>query len=203
VKGSDASSPIRSDRLPDVVVNATGASTGVADSAIAAMSPGTNQVSVQPTPTIAVAAPVAATPAASPAPAPTHVQVSGVLSTLRVSGDGTHRIVLALHPADLGPVNIVARLDRGELTVQLASASDAARAALHSAMPQLRHELQQAGFAGVNVSMSTGDRSDGPGTGPGRTPVTPASRSPGAGLAPAPAPAPSAQTVNSGLDRWL
>jgi flagellar hook-length control protein FliK len=115
-------------------------------------------------PTPLAAARPDALPSASvthPVAVPTaHQQVAGAIAALRTGGDGTHHIVLQLHPDDLGPVSIVARLNHGELTVSLTSGTDAARAALHEGMNQLRDDLRQAGFSTVAVSVDAGGAGD-------------------------------------------
>jgi hypothetical protein len=108
---------------------------------------------VQPT---AAPAPVAApAPAAEPA-TPPHQQILAALTPIRGGRSGEHQLIVQLHPADLGPVSIVARFEQGTLSVVLASTSDAARDALHSSLPQLRNDLQQAGFSGVAVALDGG-----------------------------------------------
>ncbi|HZC53627.1 MAG TPA: flagellar hook-length control protein FliK, partial [Mycobacterium sp.] len=87
---------------------------------------------------------------------PPHEQVLAALAPIRGSKTGEHQLTVQLHPAELGPVSVVARFEHGELVVTLASSSDAARDALHSALPQRRDNLQQAGFAGVAVSLDAG-----------------------------------------------
>ena len=85
-----------------------------------------------------------------------HQQVFAALVPIRGGKSGEHQLTVQLHPAELGPVSIVARFENGELSVTLASGSDAAREALQSAMPQLRNDLQQAGFAGVALALDAG-----------------------------------------------
>ena len=103
-------------------------------------------------PAVAVAAPVAASEPATPV----HQQVFAALVPIRGGKSGEHQLTVQLHPAELGPVSIVARFENGELSVTLASGSDAAREALQSALPQLRNDLQQAGFAGVALALDAG-----------------------------------------------
>ena len=80
-------------------------------------------------PAVAVAAPVAASEPATPV----HQQVFAALVPIRGGKSGEHQLTVQLHPAELGPVSIVARFENGELSVTLASGSDAAREALQSA----------------------------------------------------------------------
>jgi flagellar hook-length control protein FliK len=120
-------------------------------------------IAVLPAAPLTAARPVAAPTAAASAPVevPTaQQQVAGAIASLRTAADGTHHIVLQLHPEDLGPVNIVARLSHGDLSISLATTGDAARAALHDGVSQLRDDLHQAGFTGVAVSVDAGDAGD-------------------------------------------
>jgi flagellar hook-length control protein FliK len=57
----------------------------------------------------------------------------------------------SLHPAELGAVNVSATLRGDQLTVTVACSSDAARAAVTAALPNLHHQLAGAGFGGVDV----------------------------------------------------
>jgi flagellar hook-length control protein FliK len=132
-----------------------------------------------------------------------HQQVAGAVAALRTGADGTHHIVLQLHPDDLGPVNIVARLSHGDLTVSLTSGTDAARAALHDGMNQLRDDLRQAGFNTVAVSVDAGGTGD---ARPGSD--EPGDRQPTPSQSDRPDPPrpqrPAAMTrAGDGVDRWL
>jgi flagellar hook-length control protein FliK len=100
---------------------------------------------------------VAAPPAAQPAPPA--IQVALHILPLRVAADGIHRLTVHLHPADLGPVSVVAEIRDGEVAVQLAGGTEAGRQALHDALPQLREELTRAGFTNCTLDL----RQDAPG----------------------------------------
>ncbi len=79
-----------------------------------------------------------------------------MLVPLRGHEAGTHQLTIALHPADLGPVSVVAHLDHhGSISVELTSASDAAHDAMATALPALHRNLHDAGFGSVTVSMGT------------------------------------------------
>ena len=104
---------------------------------------------------------------------------------LRREADGIHRLTVHLHPADLGPVSVVAEIRNGSVSVQLTGGTDAGRDALQQALPQLRQELADAGF--VNCSLDL--RQDAPGGGQEfrqPTPVRPTDPGTG-GTAPVPA----------------
>jgi len=71
-------------------------------------------------------------------------QVFDHVTRLVSRGDGTHRITLRLHPADLGEVKVVLTVKNGTVDVTLAAGS-AAREALREGSPQLRSLLEMAG----------------------------------------------------------
>jgi len=80
-------------------------------------------------------------------------QVAGPVLALRAGGDGSHQLIVALHPAELGPVNVHVRIVGDLMTIQLASTSETAHDALREALPQLRSELQTAGLSSSSVSV--------------------------------------------------
>ncbi len=106
------------------------------------------------------AAGTAGTPAASPVagtsasaatagPAATHQtpvadQVWPVVPRLVARGDGTHRITLRLHPADLGEVRVTVTVKGGKVDVMLAAGADA-REALREGGVSLRSLLEGTG----------------------------------------------------------
>ena len=90
-------------------------------------------------------------PAATPQAV--HRQVSDALLGVRARGDGTHRMTLELHPADLGQVTVEVRIHAGAVSINLGSANDEARRSLSQALPQLRAELADAGLGGASVSV--------------------------------------------------
>jgi flagellar hook-length control protein FliK len=71
-------------------------------------------------------------------------QVFDQVTRLVSRGDGTHRITLRLHPADLGEVKVVLTVKNGTVDVTL-SAGAAAREALREGSPQLRSLLELTG----------------------------------------------------------
>lgn len=104
---------------------------------------------------------VSATPAAavSAAPAPTNLmqpEISAALAQLRGQADGNYQLRAAIHPAELGAVEITASIRGGNLTVLL-SADTSAHQAVSQALEQLREQLADAGFTGVDVSLSNRD----------------------------------------------
>ncbi len=140
-------------------------------------------------------------------------QLAGPVLELRASGDGSRLLNIALHPAELGPVNLHVRLLGDSMTIQLASMSESAHAAIRDALPQLRHELQSAGLSNVDVSLDlnagssggsagSGDRAAAEAAGqyPGRLahtdPVTEVLSRPTTTTS-------STRAGDSGLDRWL
>lgn len=74
-------------------------------------------------------------------------QIAPYVAELRHGPDGTHQITVALHPADLGQVQVVVEFKNGVVHVQLAGSHDAAREALSGALPQLRRELTDSGLS--------------------------------------------------------
>jgi flagellar hook-length control protein FliK len=114
------------------------------------------------------------TAAASP-----HAQVAAALVPLRISGDGQYRLVVHLHPLELGPVSVSARVADGTVSVELAGGSDAAHDALAAALPELHRELRGEGFTSVAVAMGSMTATAGDGSRGNQQPA--ASSSPGQG----------------------
>jgi flagellar hook-length control protein FliK len=144
-------------------------------------------------------------------------QVAGPVLALRAGGDGSHQLIVALHPEDLGPVNVHVRIEGDLMTIQLASTSETAHDALRDALPQLRSELQSAGLnsSSVSVDLTGGGSGSGlGGSGPFANPRQGAGEPsrPGAAVPVAdPTPAPprhrgigrNSTYTSAGLDRWL
>jgi flagellar hook-length control protein FliK len=84
-------------------------------------------------------------PAPTPLPAPVEM-VAAALRTARPDPDGTWRVSLQLHPADLGEVNVVLEVRGGVVAVHVAADSAAARTLLNEHIGELRSSLQQAGL---------------------------------------------------------
>jgi flagellar hook-length control protein FliK len=87
-----------------------------------------------------------------------HQQLSGAVRSLGLTarGDGTHRILLDLHPADLGQVSIEVSVHRGTLNIAINGATEAVRDTIRTELPQLHAELADAGLGGAGVSLGSG-----------------------------------------------
>jgi len=172
---------------------------------------------VQPAP---AAQPAAAGHAPEPVhrPAPTDQpiagQVAGPVLALRARGDGSHQLIVALHPAELGPVNVHVRITGDAMTISLASTSETAHETLRDALPQLRAELQSAGLNSASLSLeltsggSAGTFADPRQSDPRQSDPRPAGSVPAADQSLSPARsrvsgARIATSSSSGLDRWL
>jgi flagellar hook-length control protein FliK len=110
----------------------------------------------------APAAPVA--PAAAPeraTPAPPAQQLAAEIVPLR-DKQGEHTLTIALHPADLGPVTVTARVHGADIQLDLGGATEGGREAIRAALPELRRELERAGFTSclldTNAGGSAGER---------------------------------------------
>jgi flagellar hook-length control protein FliK len=143
-------------------------------------------------------------PSAPNMPNPVAQQLVTPLLRLRSGGDGSHSLTVALHPAELGPVNLHVRLAGDVMTIQLASTNESARDALRDALPQLHQELQAAGLPSAGLSLELSGQAPG-GSQHFGTPDRPAPDRP-APEQPAPPAAKQesrARGTGSGLDRWL
>jgi flagellar hook-length control protein FliK len=102
--------------------------------------------------------PAAGAPAPPPAPGtPTaQPQLTAALGHLRPQVDGSYQLIVQLHPADLGSVQVQAHVDQGTLTVTVACADHAARQAVQAALPQLNAQLHSAGFGALDVNIGGG-----------------------------------------------
>ena len=78
------------------------------------------------------------------------------IAPLLLDADGVHRLTVHLHPADLGPVQVVAEIRNGEINVQLSGATDAGNDALRNAMDDLRRELDRSGFSNTTLDLRQG-----------------------------------------------
>nr|BFE67554.1 hypothetical protein GCM10020092_008550 [Actinoplanes digitatis] len=93
-------------------------------------------------------------------PGPLATQLAARITPLRLDADGVHRLTVNLHPADLGPVQVIAEIRNGEISVQLSSSTDAGHDSLRNAMNDLRRELQQAGFSNTSLDLRQGAQQD-------------------------------------------
>ncbi|MDI6103960.1 flagellar hook-length control protein FliK, partial [Actinoplanes sp. NEAU-A12] len=109
----------------------------------------------------APAAPIAEAPAAAPpapsTPAPPAAQLATRIVPLKLDADGVHRLTVHLHPVDLGPVQVVAEIRNGDITVQLSGATEAGAEALRSSLDELRQELENAGFNNCSLDLRQGN----------------------------------------------
>lgn len=101
--------------------------------------------------TVVSPSPAPTPPPSAAAPPDPQPELVATLSRLRARGDGSHELSVQLHPAELGAVTVSAVIGNGQLTVTLACADEAARAAVTAALPALHHQLSNAGLGGVDV----------------------------------------------------
>jgi hypothetical protein len=109
----------------------------------------------------------------TPYATPTEVsaQMLAAVAPLRHSPDGVHRMVLQLHPAELGAVQITAELREGTIHLQLHGATEVGRDALRASLDDLRRDLSDAGISagsldvGGEAAGSWGRQGSGPGGG--------------------------------------
>jgi flagellar hook-length control protein FliK len=105
-------------------------------------------------PTAPTATPTAAPAAAAPTtPTTPAQQVATHIVPLRLDADGVHRLTVHLHPADLGPVSLVAEIRDGTVAMQLSGSTEAGREALRAALPDLRRELTESGFRDCELDL--------------------------------------------------
>ena len=103
----------------------------------------------------APAAPVDALSAPAPAPAATAAQLVAPITTVHRRGvEGTHTLTVEITPEALGPVRISVELRDGNVELQLAGHSEAARDALRAALPELRRALEAAGVGSGSFQVS-------------------------------------------------
>jgi hypothetical protein len=81
-----------------------------------------------------------------PAP-PVAGQLAPAVATLASGPDGSHTMTLVLTPETLGPVEIRVTVHNGTIDLGLRGASDAGRAALLDALPDLRRDLESSGLS--------------------------------------------------------
>jgi flagellar hook-length control protein FliK len=105
---------------------------------------------------VAGTAATAAPQAPLPHPGPPATQLAVRIAPLFLDADGVHRLTVHLHPADLGPVQVVAEIRNGEISVQLSGATDAGNDALRNALDDLRRELDKAGFSSTTLDLRQG-----------------------------------------------
>ncbi|MEU4429026.1 flagellar hook-length control protein FliK, partial [Actinoplanes sp. NPDC024001] len=96
-------------------------------------------------------------PAAPAVPAPPATQLAMRIAPLRLDADGVHRLTVNLHPVDLGPVQVVAEIRNGDITVQLTGGTEAGTEALRSSLDELRRELEESGFGNCSLDLRQGN----------------------------------------------
>ena len=127
------------------------AAPGVPDHAPAAVA---GAAPTAPSPAAAVQS--AAPPPSAAPPAPPAAQIAMRIVPLRLEADGVHRLTVNLHPADLGPVQVVAEIRNGDVSLQLSGSTDAGTAALRDSLDNLRRELADAGFGNCDLDLRQG-----------------------------------------------
>jgi flagellar hook-length control protein FliK len=95
-------------------------------------------------------------------------ELAAAFGRLRSGPNGTAEITVALHPAELGAVQVRARLHNGTLDVTVACADDAALTAVTAALPSLHAHLAALGSVDVRLGDAT--------SGQGRPPTPDESR---------------------------
>lgn len=170
----------------------------------------------QPVPAAGLQAPAGLPHAMTSTPAqvwtaaePLGPQLTSSVLPLRAGGDGSHQLIIALHPEQLGPVNVHVRITGDAMTIQLASGTQDAHETLRAALPELRHELQAAGLGTAQLSLDGGGTAAFSGSGGqrdtfrnGRSALQNPVVEPVALTARASVPRTSGVS-DSGLDRWL
>jgi flagellar hook-length control protein FliK len=106
-----------------------------------------------PAPAVPAATPVPTAEPAAPAAPPVAGQVAQHVAVLRSAPDGTHTMTLVLTPETLGPVEVQVTLSQGSVDLALKSATEAGRAALLDALPDLRRDLASAGLTCTHASV--------------------------------------------------
>ncbi|MFB9336623.1 flagellar hook-length control protein FliK, partial [Actinoplanes octamycinicus] len=109
----------------------------------------------------APAAPATPVPAPStPMPVPMAEQLAMRIVPLRLDADGVHRLTVQLHPVDLGPVQVVAEIRNGDISVQLTGGTEAGTEAIRDALDDLRRDLRDAGFGNCSLDLRQGGQQD-------------------------------------------
>jgi flagellar hook-length control protein FliK len=139
---------------------------------------------------------------AGPVPLPDWVpqalqqQLTGRLVAVATSG-AIQRLTVHLHPADLGAVQVVATMDDGVVSLQLAAGNHLTRDALRAALPTLQADLTAAGLGDTRLDVSDqspGGQFTGTGTASGHAGGGASGREAGA-MSPSPRPTTAASVT--------
>ncbi len=80
-------------------------------------------------------------------------QLAASLQSLRGREDGVHVLTVRLHPDELGPVRVVARMTGNDVQLRVTTSTVAAAAAVTEAGPRLHDALAGAGLSATGVSV--------------------------------------------------
>ncbi|MEA5457151.1 flagellar hook-length control protein FliK [Sinomonas sp. JGH33] len=89
-----------------------------------------------------------------PAPPSFAPQLAKPLFTLTAAAPGEHVMIVKVTPEDLGPVTVQAHIGAGGVRVELFAPTDAGRAAVQAALPELRRDLASSGI-GASLDLSS------------------------------------------------
>ncbi|WP_076261885.1 flagellar hook-length control protein FliK [Intrasporangium flavum] len=106
---------------------------------------------VPTTPVVTQAAP--ASPSAPATPQPFAEQLSRPVLRLAAGAPGEHVLTVRVSPEHLGPVTVQAHIGADGVRIELFSGSDAGRAAVQAALPDLRRDLAGTGL-GASLDLS-------------------------------------------------
>ncbi|WP_440902009.1 flagellar hook-length control protein FliK, partial [Actinosynnema sp.] len=110
------------------------------------------QAPTAPTPQVAAPAPAQAPAAPQPVPQlPPSSQLAAALAPLR-GRNGVHELTVHLHPLDLGPIAVTAQVNGDQIQLTLSGATETGRDALRAALPDLRREMERAGFGATSFT---------------------------------------------------
>lgn len=136
--------------LPDLAIVTTGTKAPGLKASTAAVAPDQPEPSTA-TPAAGVTAPTApatetsaAGPAQPVAPSPVLAQVTPALARVVTRGDGEHRLMLKLHPADLGEIHLTVTVRGEHVDVEIAAGAQA-RDVLRDGSAHLRSMLESIG----------------------------------------------------------
>jgi flagellar hook-length control protein FliK len=88
---------------------------------------------------------------------PVAEQLASVIAPLKTGEDGSHQLMLALHPKELGTVRIQVQVHKDEVTVHLHADSAETVETLRESLSDLRTELETSGLHAGSLDVQTGD----------------------------------------------